>query len=200
MPIDTDQTLNELNILFQEMILEMLGYTKTGSPAAFTNDDYYHVRVDWPTGGAPSWKVTEDIVFIQVIEDDDPVNREREVKETEVDDVTLNEETSYTRVVALHMIFYGPNSFANAQIVRDGVFKDSYRLPLNREKIYPIPDIVSPTRAPEIFASQWWERVDLELRFNEGIKKNDEIGVIESAEIIVEDHSGIVSDTTITTE
>jgi hypothetical protein len=176
------------------MVLEMLGYTRTGSPAAFTNDDYYHVRVDWPTGGAPSWKVTEDIAFIQVAEDDDPVNRQREVENTDtVDDLVLNEKTTYTRVVSLNLIFYGPNSFENAQTVRDGVFRDTYRFLLTQEKIYLIPDIVSPRRAPEQFASQWWERVDLELRFNEGIEKNLGISTIESAEILIYNEEGLVN-------
>lgn len=182
---DQYHTLPQLNILFQAVLLRMLGYEKTGSPADYSREAYAAVRVAWPTYGAPAWKVTEDVAFIQVSEDDDPINRQRETKLTTVGEFVLDEATSYTRVVNLMAIFYGPNSFDNAQLLRDGVFKDEYRFILNKERIYPIPDIVSPRRAPEAFQSQWWERTDIELRFNEKITKTDEISAIESADIIL---------------
>ena len=198
LPTDVYQTLDQLNKIFQQMLLDMLGYVKTGSPADYDPTAFYFVRVSWPTEGAPAWKITEDIVFIRVVEEDHAINREREVENTRVDDLLLNEKTSYTRVVSLAMVFYGPNSFEHAQTVRDGVFDDRYRLPLAKEKIFPIPDIVAPRRIPEAFQAQYWERTDLELRFNEKISKNRDISTIGSAEIVVYDHSGEIADITVT--
>jgi len=198
MPTDTYKTLSELNILFQKMIMHQLGLL-TGSPIDYESAAYF-VRVAWPTDGAPAWKVTENITFIRTVEEDDPVNRQREVVHTRVDDLTLNEETKYTRVISLNIIFYGPNSWENAQTVRDGIFNDHYRLPLAKDKLYPIPDIISPNRVPEAFQNRWWERVDLEVRFNEAIVKNQNIGTIESVEVLVSNETGVVFDETITTD
>jgi hypothetical protein len=197
MTTDIDQTLKQIEIIFQKMVMDMLGLLE-GSPIDYSIPAYF-VRVAWPTEGAPAWKITEDIVFLRVVEEDHPVNRERDVENTRIDDVTLNEKTSYTRIISLAMVFYGPNSFDKAQLVRDGVFKDTYRLSLAQDKIYPIPDIIAPKRFPEAFQGRWWERTDLEIRFNEGVKKNQEISVIESAEIVLNNENGQVSDSTVVT-
>jgi hypothetical protein len=194
MPTDIDQSLSELGIIFQKMVMDMLGLL-TGSPIDYTSAAYF-VRISWPTEGAPAWKSTEDVVFLRITEEDDPINRQREVGIEDASDTTLDEATSYTRVVGLYLVFYGPNSFANAQTVRDGVFKDRYRWELAKDKIYLIPDIVAPRRIPEAFQSKYWERVDLEMRFNEKVVKYDEINIIESAEILVYNEEGLVSDET----
>ena len=199
MPTDIYKTLPELNILFQEMIIAMLGYTKTGSPAAYAEAAYKAVRVAWPTEGAPAWKITDDVACIRVVEDDHAINREREDEYENIDDgLTLNEATSYTRVLNLFIAFYGPSSFEHAQEVRDCLFKNVYRQYLAEYSIYLVPDIVAPRRAPEPFQGQWWERTDLELRFNEKVVKNDEINSIGSAEVAVYDRNGLVAEIEIT--
>ena len=195
MPTEQDHTLDQLNILFQIMIMNILGLLH-GSPIDYLTPAKA-VRVSWPTDGAPAWGITEDIVFLRTTEDDDPINRQRESKYSNKDGQSLNDEVSYTRVISLNLVFYGPNSFKNAQIVRDGVFQDNYRRLLAKDKIYLIPDIPSPQRAPELFQGKWWERTDLELRFNEKIIKVNEIGNIDSVEIIVQNKIGIVADITI---
>jgi hypothetical protein len=198
MATDVTQSLSELNILFQQMLLDMLGYEMSGSPAAYDPSAFYFVRVAWPTDGAPAWKITEDICFLRVTEEDDAINRQRESDLTYVDALNLNEATRYTRVIALNLIFYGPNSWDNAQTVRDKIFRERYLSELATEKIYLIPDIKSPNRVPESFQSRWWERVDLEIRFNEGIVKNQDIGTIGSAKILVYNKDGLLVERTIT--
>ena len=197
---DTYLTISQLNVLFQAMILDILGYEKTGSPADYSNAAYAAVRVAWPIYGAPAWKVSEDVVFIHVTEEDEPINRQREVVYTDSGLYTLDEEISYTRVLSLNLIFYGPTSFHNAQLVRDSVFRETYRRVLSQNKIFLIPDIVAPRRAPEPFQSQWWERTDLDLSFNEKIKKTDEISIIEIADIIIITDSGKEREITVTAE
>jgi hypothetical protein len=198
MSTDVYHTIDELNIIFQKMILDMLGLA-VGSPKDYDTPSYF-VRVSWPTVGAPAWKATEDICFLRVTEDDDLINRQRETVVTRIDDLTLNEATKYTTVIALNMIFYGPNSWDNAQAVRDKVFQDEFRFPLNTEKIYPLTEIVSPNRVPEAFQSKYFERVDLEIDFNAGILKNRTINSIGSAEVLVYNEDRLVSDTVITEE
>ena len=193
--LDIYQTISELNILFQCMILDILGHTKTGSPPDYDPSVFQYVRISWPTLGAPAWKISEDIVFLQITEEDEQINRQREVEVTKIDEYTLNEAVTYTRVIALSLVFYGPNSFESAQKVRDGVFNDQYRLPIAKNDIYLIPDIVAPVRAPEIFAGRYWERVDLNFRFNELILKNRAINVIKTAEIILQNDEGEIEKT-----
>lgn len=193
MATDLYHTLNELNIIFQELILEMLRHEKTGSPAAFADDVWSAVRIAYPTEGAPAWEIDENVVFIRVTEDDQPINRQREdvLSDDFVEDA-VNVATTYTRVLQLNLVIYGPQSFDNAQTIRDGFFAEEYRIQLRGENIYPIPDIPAPNRAPEKFQGQWWERVDMEVLFNEKISKNRLIGYIESAEIGVYDNTGLV--------
>lgn len=190
-PTDIYKTLAELNIIFQLMVIEMLGFVATGSPADYSEAAYTAVRVSWPTGGAPAWKVSDDVAFIRVTEDDDLINRQRDVEITDYDTNNVNEEVTYTRVMALHLVFYGPNSYDHAQTVRDEIFSSYYRGQLEAHKIYPLPDIVAPKRNPEPFQGQWWERVDMEIRFNEGISKNKRIGLIKEAIIGVYANNGI---------
>jgi len=184
---DVDQTLQQLEIIFQKMIMGMLGLLNE-SPIDYDSAARY-VRVSWPTGGQPGWGANENITFIRITEDDDNINRQREDKLTESEDdpLLLNEEMSYTRVINLGLIFYGPNSWSNAQTVRDYIFRDSssYRRALGKDKIYLIPDVVAPRRIPEPFVGQWFQRVDLNLRFNENVKKNADINTIGSVPIDV---------------
>ena len=177
---DTYLTLDQLNILFQDTILQMLGYSKEGSPADYTDEAYEAVRIAYQTEGQPAWGIKDDVVTIRITEEDSPINRQREDSYSQIDDVTLNEAESYTRVVNLFLAIYGPNSWENAQVIRDLFFRDSFRWVLSQNKIFLIPDIVSPRRIPEVFAGQWWERVDLEIRFNEGIVKDRTISIIET--------------------
>lgn len=198
MPVtDTYQTKSELEILFQTMIIDILDLA-VGSPADYDAAAYF-VRVAWPTSGAPAWKVTENICFLRVTEEDDQrINIEREVKLTlsENDPLMLNEETSRSRVIALNLIFYGPNSWENAETVKDSIYSGSldFRFDLSKEKIYPLPTIPAARRIPEPFQSQYWERVDLEIRFNENIKKNRDIATIGEVPMFVK-HVNVRSET-----
>jgi hypothetical protein len=194
MPTDVYMTINELNILFQDMVLDMLGYVKAGSPADYSNAAYAVVRVSWPTEGAPGFGIEDDVAFIRVSELDHPINRQRDVIVADYDSDYLNEETAFTRVMALNLVFYGPNSYDHAQMVRDGIYSDRYRMGLASNAIYPIPDIAAPRRAPEAFQGRWWERVDMEITFNEGISKNQYVGFIKEAVIGVHEEDGTVSD------
>ena len=198
MPVDIYHTLDQLNIVFQKLLMGMLGLLNA-SPIDYTAAAFY-VRVSWPTTGQPAWKITEDIAFVRVTEEDDAINRPREDAYTDEGDFVLNEATSYNRVLALNLIFYGPNSWSNAQTVRDRIFQEAYRIALAQENLYPIPDIAAPVRAPEVFQSQWWERVDMEIRFNEKIVKNQDISAIEIADVLVYNKDGQVAEIAITAD
>lgn len=176
--------LSELENTFQPVIASMTGL-----------DANSKVRVSWPTDGAPAWKITDDIAFIQVTEEDSPINRQRDVwlSYTSSPEVQ-NQETTYTRVIKLALMLYGPNSFAYAQTVRDLMFYETYREILALKKLYLIPDMPSPRRFPELFENRWWERVDMSMLFNELVSINLAVPFITSAEVLVYDESGQVAD------
>ena len=184
---DTINTLQQLNILFQNLIINILGFEKTGSPAAYSETAFKAVRISWPTTGAPSWKITDDVSFIKVAEQDDNYNRLRESKYENITGDTENiaSETWYTRVIGLDLVLYGPNSWANAMLIRDSIYKYESQTTLKDSNLHLIPDISSPVRFPELFSSQWWERVDLSMRFNELVIREDNIPFIESVEVII---------------
>jgi len=177
-------TLAELNEVFQEAVLKILGYTKSGSPEEYSDAAYYAVRITNQTEGQPAWEVGEDVVFVRCLEEDERINREREEENADYLDNLLTS-VSYTRVIGLYLSIYGPNSFDNAQSIRDGFFNDSQREFLTRGHLYIVPDVVSPRRVPELWVGQWWERVDFNVRFNEHICKETETNRIVSADIQV---------------
>ena len=188
---DISLTINELNIIFQTLTMQMLGLDITIPGNA------YFVRVSWPTTGAPAWNITEDIAFLRIVESDDKYNRQREDKFVGLDSDNGTNIMRFTRVMQVFWTFYGPNSFENAQVIRDRMFYQDNHDILANSNLYLIPDIVSPIRAPELFQGQWWERTDLNMRFNELISKDLTIPYIKSAEIIIEDDSGILVDMTV---
>ena len=198
-------TIDQLNRLFQNVVLSILGYddavvlwneyqtTKSTWTDPIPPNPYYFVRVSWPTGGAPAWKITEDIAFLQVSEVDNPYNRQRDVNMLAVDANNAAQLTQFTRVMGISWVLYGPNSFENAQAIRDKMFYQRIHDVLAEQNIYLIPDITSPRRVPELFESQWWERVDLSMRFNEFIQRDLEVPYIKSSEITVSAGNGISS-------
>lgn len=179
----------QVNNVMQGMIVSALGLVNdNGVPLP---DAPSKVRIDWPTGGAPSWKVDDDVCFIRAVEDDDDYNRLREIQEFDNDPpLTITEQTTYTRVWAIHLVLYGPNSADNARRIRSALFKQATHDILAGNNpyggvFYLITNIPAPIRAPEVFAAQWWERVDFTFRLNESVVENDVVNSIGSAEVKV---------------
>ncbi len=170
-------TLEQLEDLFVAVTVQALGINTKTDPDA--------VRVSWPTGGAPAWKVHEDIAFLRVYEPDSQYNRQREVKITPLDDDNVNQETTYTRVIGVSWIFYGPRSFDRAAALKDKIFHQEIHDLLALSNVYLVPDIPAPHRNPELYNGQWWQRTDLTMQFNEHVARNIAVPVIKSAEITV---------------
>ena len=185
---DVSKTIEELEEIFRSLTVSMLGTSPTPD-----------VRISWPEDGAPAWKITENVTFLQVIEKDDRINRQRDesfiASSPDSEVIRVNE---YTRVIQISWTFYGPDSYENSQLVRDGLFLQEYHDVLADDEIYLIPDIAAPRRAPELFQGRWWKRCDMAASFNEKIRKETTVNTIESAEMVVNDYSGIVADVTAT--
>ena len=75
------------------------------------------VRHSWPKGGAPDWRIDDDVVFMQLSEAEDELNRP-------VDDEWLERGEDFTRrqgitrVCNLKLNAYGPNCYDNLLRIR----------------------------------------------------------------------------------
>jgi hypothetical protein len=63
------------------------------------------------------------------------------------------------------------------------MFDDDYRYELAAEKIYLVTDVEEIRRTPENFQGQWWERADMQLKFNELIIIEKQINSVDSVEV-----------------
>ena len=72
--VSSSQTPDQIQIAFQHVIAEILGYAPDTDPATA----YYFVRVGWQQEGQPAWKITEDVCTIHATLQDDPYARVRD--------------------------------------------------------------------------------------------------------------------------
>jgi hypothetical protein len=138
------------------------------------------VRISWLREGAPAWKVDEDVCFIRVAEVDDQYNKQHDVS---YDGANVRQTTSYTKVLRVAWVFYGPNSYDRASTMKDQIFLQEGHDALSRNGIYLIPDIKAPQRLPEAFEGHWWERTDLNIEFNELVRRETTRQNLETSEI-----------------
>lgn len=177
------QTLTELEDIFQPLVVSLLGWNDL-SPDVSNN-----VRISWIRTGMPAMDINTNYVYLRVTELDNPYNKQREFTYvTNADDLTKR--TEYTRVISLNCILYGSDSFDNAQLLRDGMFSDSAMFTLKDSGLYHIPDVASPKRTPELFQGQWWERTDVEFKFNELIIRESDMNAIDSAVTYIDRENG----------
>ena len=176
-------TLMQVEDVFQSLTVSMIA----GSPAA-------DVRIAWPTDGAPSFAVTDDVAFLKLTEIESPITVQREEEfiqsgSPETDSMQM----SYTRTWQVNWVFYGPASWDNSTTVRNKLFHQENHDTLALSNLYMVPDFTPATRFPELWQTMWYERVDLKILFNEKVDINREEHHLESAGIIVQDYSGIVA-------
>lgn len=185
-------TPTSMQTIFQRATLQMLGIDPSTDPDAFEK-----VRCGWQQQGQPNEDVNTDFVTVMAVEDDDAVNRVRDVQHLTHDAFNLDRITSYMRVWRISWIFYGPNSVENARKVHSGLFlPDDLTIRLANEDIYMVTDPAAPVRAPEIGPGDiWWERVDFYCQFNELVKETTVVGTFGSAEVIVEEAVTIAEQT-----
>lgn len=201
LPADTFLTLAQLNELFQAVTFGSFESDKYTAWLAYlaqvaagtwpAGDDpptnpYYYVRVSWPSGGAPAWAITEDIAFVRVIERDDPYNVQRHVKNKLHTLSHCNLETTFTRVLEVNWIFYGPNSYDSISALRDHLYYQEQHDLLAQSNVYLIPRNITPRRFPELFQGQWWDRSDMTVTFNEKVVRNLAVPYIQTAEITIQ--------------
>lgn len=182
-------TLLQLNELFQRLTMDILGLDQANKNSA------YLVRIQYPRGGVPAFKIYEDIAFLHVDELDDSYNRQRELEYINIGaGDTLNQRQFFTRVLRVNWTFYGPSAYEYATNVRDGMFYQEFRDTLAKNEIYVIPEIISPKIIHEPFQGQWWDRSDVSIEFNEHLIREHVINSVGSVDIVLTD-DGITNHT-----
>ena len=174
---DIINSLNDMEELFWTVTMQILGLSTTLAA------NQGKVRRNWQTTGAPAWKISDDVTFIQIVPVDDDFARQRDISHSDFGLTTAKRTVKYSRVFGVSWTCYGPNSFDNIEKIRNGLFVETYRNLIAVKNMYLVTDIGMPRRVPELFNGQWWERSDLSVRYNEGVERNATVNRIESARI-----------------
>ena len=173
--------LKDIEDFFQEITCEMLRIDLS------KKENQSKVRIAWPTGGAPGWKINDDICFLRITPIDDVMTRQLNICYDPVknDEPYVKKQVGYTRVHKINWTLYGPNSYDNADIIRHMIFDFDYMKKFKEKNLFLITDVPMPTRLPEYYNGQWWERTDFSATFNEGVTRESEVPYIKNAEIIL---------------
>lgn len=175
--VDTILTIQQINSFFWSLTEQMLGL----DPAIPANQD--RVRKAWPVKGAPTWKIGEDVAFLLVNYDDDPITRQMDVSYQNKDTVYVDRSMSYTSVIRVNWICYGPNSFNDMDVIRSSLFRPEFTQLLAASNLALITDVPVPMRSPELFNGQWWDRTSFYARFNELVIRHSDVPYLKSADV-----------------
>lgn len=167
---DTILKLIEIEDLFAQITRNMIG-------------NQAEVRISWPTGGAPAWKITDNIVFLQVNDSDDPIVQQRDITFSQKDQNNAYRKIGYTKFHTVLYRIYGPNSYDNAETIRNALFLPEYKEEFANKNLFLIPVVSVPRRFPELFNGQWWQRADFQASFNEGVERETTVPYINSTDI-----------------
>jgi len=138
------------------------------------------VRRSFPTDGQPGFLITDDITFMRVYSGGDPYDQNVYTDNSQVQSVT-----SYTRVITLALIAYGPSASENLERIRVSFMAGNETLNLKAENIFPVIKPSSVIRNPEYFEGKWWERADFSIIMYALESTEITIDGIESAEFEV---------------
>jgi hypothetical protein len=177
-------TQTQIENTFQVLTTQILGEGTNPNSA---------VRIAWPTGGAPGWLITDDVIFLRATISDDRVNRSRDRSHDNPSNGSLAETTTYIRVWHIAFLLYGPNSLDHARLIKSALYMGWTQATLAGSKLAIILDVADPRRTPELFSGEWWERSDLSVRFNELITEVTTISSIASVEIDIYDQDTSVA-------
>lgn len=176
----------QIEVVFQAIFTEIgLALTQPTPGNVFSS-----VRIGWQTEGQPAEKITDNVVYLRVVEVDDLYNRTRDEKL----DVNNNKVVTYIRVWQLFIRTCGPNSFDNMRIIKSKLLDDQQTHDyLAGANLYLVTDTEAPRRLVLPFpGGQWQETVDWEARFNERVKESTPVSTVLSTEVIVETKNRII--------
>ena len=172
-------TVDQINVLLQSLTCGMLGLPL---PTPSKPSGYSDVRVDWPTQGQPFVATpAQDGCFLACVQQETPYNKVRNKTLSGAGPVT--ETWTYTRGWRTSWTLYGPNSYDRARQIWSALFMDYFNDQLNLANLFPVSDPAEPTRTPENFNAQWWERTDFSIEMYENVTETIDDSKVTSLEI-----------------
>lgn len=188
--ISSALTVDQINKIIQPLTCGMIG---------LVSPDYSKVRVEWQTRGQPSQNVQTDVCYINCVPQDGEYTKIRDLQLVQsADNLPLMETWTYTREWRVHWCFYGPTSSDNARLVHSAMFMDYFNEQLNLSNLFPVSEFAMPTRVPEEFNAQWWERADFFCTMYEAVTETIQPGIATSVEVVVQDNVGVRADIIVT--
>jgi hypothetical protein len=155
----------------------------------------YMVRKAWQTAGAPAWKIDENVISIQCTPKSNWYDKVRDVVSTANNDPTkVTTNIEYTRVWSVRFIGYGPGIFDMIRLIRTALLLSWTHDTLAQSNLYLMTELETPSRNPEQFEGQWWQRTDLGIELYEQVNETLVAPSIASVEIVVETKDGIQND------
>ena len=176
-------TLSQMNILLQSLTCGMLGLPLPTSTQAA---GYAAVRIDWPTDGQPFVATPLiDGCFLACTTEETPYNKVR--NRAFSGDGPVIENWTYTRGWRVAWTLYGPNSLDRVRQIWSATFMDYFNDALSLNNLFMVSDPVEPTRLPEQFNAQFWERCDFAISMYENIVESISDGEVTSVEVKIYD-------------
>jgi len=169
--------------------------TETSTIAA--PNAYSQVRIGWQQEGQPGPSIDIDTCFLRCAPHDTEYGRMRDkVPSTSGNTITYTD--VYTRAWKTYWTFYGDNSLDRARALISALITIQFVANfLSEYNLYVNPDIKQEQRLPENFQGRWWERVDVEVMFNEQVTETYTVGTAGSVEVKVYDKNGLENDFTV---
>lgn len=150
------------------------------------------VRHSWPTGGAPAFKVTDNVIFLKIFDTKSPITDQMENSYEPTE--TYIEKRSYTRTLMVNWVVYGSLSWDYTTAIRTKIFYQEHHDTLADNNIYLVPDFDPPKRFPELWQGHWYERCDLNISFNELVTVERDYSNIEQVPIGLYNEQGLVTE------
>ncbi len=168
------KSIAELEAIFWAELMDILGHDTSVTPPP--------VRRSWPTDGAPDWRITDNVVFMQLSEAGDAYMQDVDsVLEEAGRDLVLRRAS--TRTLQLKLIAYGPACYESLLDVRMALVGG--RPKLRKQKIYPVGGADSVQYVPELFQGRWWKRADLSMTFNCLMVFSTSVNAIEQVDVTI---------------
>jgi hypothetical protein len=183
-------TAEAMQIIFQALMLQALGVSV--DPNNQVDPGYSLVRIDFPPPGQPAFDRTEDVAFVRCISRPGSYGAHETAMSVDSNETFL-QTTSYSRSWTVTMDFWGPNASARSRQVWSCLFMDFLRGTLAASNLYPLPTLAEPTRAPDLFANQWWERYVLSFELYEQVTETIALPSMASVQVLIQDATGLIA-------
>ena len=203
-----------IETIFQTLILQIFNITiDPKNPDAA----YRQVRCGWQQRGQPAWNAVydaqgnltgENVCIVTAYPQKDQFSSWRDELLATNDDQTDAQNMARTQVWRMHFTLYGPTSWNNALLILSSMALDWVRFALAAtwappiqapgvSQLYILGEFPPPIWAPEEFQSQWWPRVDLDLKFNEQINESTLVETALSDQVTLTTDTGFTETITI---